>query len=73
MAVVLPKRFGWVGLGAMGWPMANQLLKNGTADLLVFDMDQPLLQRFAREAPAGRVEIASNARQVADQSVGILV
>ncbi|KAJ7096348.1 6-phosphogluconate dehydrogenase [Mycena epipterygia] len=68
MAAVLPKRFGWVGLGAMGWPMANQLLKNSTADLLIFDVDQPLLQRFAREAPVGRVEIASNARQVADQS-----
>ncbi|KAJ7925274.1 hypothetical protein B0H13DRAFT_1706132 [Mycena leptocephala] len=70
MAVVLPKRFGWVGLGAMGWPMANQLLKNSSADLVIFDVEQSLLHRFVCEAPEGRVQIASSARQVADESVG---
>ncbi|KAF7361919.1 putative 3-hydroxyisobutyrate dehydrogenase, mitochondrial [Mycena venus] len=68
MAVDLPKRFGWVGLGAMGWPMATQLLKNSTAELLIFDVDQPVLHRFASEAPDGRVQIATSSKQVADES-----
>jgi hypothetical protein len=71
MASVFPNRFGWVGLGAMGFPMATQLLKNTSANLVVFDVDQSLLERFARAAPGGRVKIASNSRQVADESVRI--
>lgn len=69
MAVVLPKRIGWVGLGAMGWPMANQLLKSSSANLVIFDVDEPLLHRFSGEAPDGRVQIVACARQVADESV----
>ncbi|KAJ7218087.1 NAD binding domain of 6-phosphogluconate dehydrogenase-domain-containing protein [Mycena pura] len=65
--IVLPKCFGWVGLGAMGWPMAKQLLKNTSAKLVIYDVDQSTLHRFAREA-SERVEIASSARQVADES-----
>ncbi|KAJ7045488.1 NAD binding domain of 6-phosphogluconate dehydrogenase-domain-containing protein [Mycena alexandri] len=70
MAVDLPQRFkfGWVGLGAMGWPMAKQLLKISDAKLVVFDVDEKVLHRFARETPDGRVEIASSAKQVADDS-----
>ncbi|KAJ7703223.1 NAD binding domain of 6-phosphogluconate dehydrogenase-domain-containing protein [Mycena rosella] len=67
MSAFLPERFGWVGLGAMGWPMANQLLKNTSANLVIFDVERSLLDRFAREA-SDRVEIASSARQVADES-----
>ncbi|KAJ7725847.1 NAD binding domain of 6-phosphogluconate dehydrogenase-domain-containing protein [Mycena maculata] len=69
MSVVIPQRFGWVGLGAMGYPMANQLLKNSSSKLVIFDLDQSVLHRFVREAPSGRVEIASSTRQVADESV----
>ncbi|KAF8210207.1 NAD binding domain of 6-phosphogluconate dehydrogenase-domain-containing protein [Mycena galopus ATCC 62051] len=58
-----PERFGWVGLGAMGWPMATQLLKNSSANLWVFDVDQSVLQQFASEAPEGRVVIATSAKQ----------
>ncbi|KAJ6586898.1 NAD binding domain of 6-phosphogluconate dehydrogenase-domain-containing protein [Mycena vulgaris] len=68
MTSIVPKSFGWVGLGAMGWPMANQLLKNNAANLVIFDVDQSLLNRFVREAPAGRVKIASSSSQVADES-----
>ncbi|KAJ7783154.1 6-phosphogluconate dehydrogenase [Mycena metata] len=73
MDVDLPQhfKFGWVGLGAMGWPMANQLLKNSDAKLVVFDVDEKVLHQFAREAPDGRVEIASSAKQVADESACI--
>ncbi|KAJ6593876.1 6-phosphogluconate dehydrogenase [Mycena capillaripes] len=54
MAVLLPKRFGWVGLGAMGWPMATQLLERSSANLVIFDVDELLLHRFSGEAPDGR-------------------
>ncbi|KAJ7462262.1 3-hydroxyisobutyrate dehydrogenase [Mycena galericulata] len=68
MPFLLPECFGWVGLGAMGWPMANQLLKNTSGKLVIFDLGESVLHQFAREAPNGRVEIASNAREVADKS-----
>ncbi|KAJ7132774.1 3-hydroxyisobutyrate dehydrogenase [Mycena crocata] len=68
MSDILPKRFGWVGLGAMGWPMATQLLKNSSAVLIIFDVDASLLHRFVRESPDDRVEIAPSARQVAEES-----
>ncbi|KAJ7084362.1 NAD binding domain of 6-phosphogluconate dehydrogenase-domain-containing protein [Mycena belliarum] len=68
MSAAFPKRFGWVGLGAMGWPMATQLLENSSSNLVIFDVESSLLQRFVREAPTGRVEIASSARQVAEEA-----
>ncbi|KAJ6475342.1 NAD binding domain of 6-phosphogluconate dehydrogenase-domain-containing protein [Mycena vitilis] len=68
MAASPPERFGWVGLGAMGWPMACQLLKNTSANLVIFDVDATLLSRFACQAPDGRVQIASSARRVAEES-----
>ncbi|KAJ7901803.1 NAD binding domain of 6-phosphogluconate dehydrogenase-domain-containing protein [Mycena olivaceomarginata] len=72
MAVNHPKRFGWVGLGAMGFPMATQLLQNSSANLWIFDVDQRVLHRFASDAPDGRVRIATSAKQVADESECIL-
>lgn len=67
----LPESFaiGWVGLGAMGWPMANQLLKNSSSKLVIFDVNQSVLDQFAREAPSGRVQIASNAKQLTEECV----
>ncbi|KAF7376122.1 3-hydroxyisobutyrate dehydrogenase [Mycena sanguinolenta] len=65
-----PQHFGWVGLGAMGWPMCLQLLKNSSAtSLWIFDVDESVLHRFATEAPEGKeVRIATDAKQVADES-----
>ncbi|KAJ7262200.1 NAD binding domain of 6-phosphogluconate dehydrogenase-domain-containing protein [Mycena haematopus] len=69
MPVDSPERFGWVGLGAMGWPMATQLLINSSASLCIFDVDQSVLRRFASEAPDGnKVRIATSAKQVTDES-----
>ncbi|KAJ7497271.1 NAD binding domain of 6-phosphogluconate dehydrogenase-domain-containing protein [Mycena latifolia] len=68
MSAALPQRFGWIGLGAMGWPMAIQLLKNSSANLVIFDVDSSLLHRFVHETGGDRVEIASCARQVAEES-----
>ncbi|KAF7315410.1 3-hydroxyisobutyrate dehydrogenase [Mycena indigotica] len=63
-----PQRLGWIGLGAMGWPMAKQLLANySSATLTVYDIEQSLLEKFASEEPE-RVKIASNAKQTALES-----
>lgn len=60
-------------LGAMGFPMATQLLQNSSANLWIFDVDQRVLHRFASDAPDGRVRIATSAKQVADESVRKLI
>ncbi|KAK7057216.1 mitochondrial putative 3-hydroxyisobutyrate dehydrogenase [Favolaschia claudopus] len=62
MASHLPQRLGFVGLGAMGWPMATQLLANSSGVLTVFDVDLPLLHRFASTTPQGRVRLATSAK-----------
>lgn len=41
-------RIGFIGIGAMGWPMASNVLKGGH-DLLVFDADPARMQRFTAE------------------------
>lgn len=41
-------RVGFVGIGAMGWPMAANIAKMG-ADFIVFDLDEARLARFAEE------------------------
>ncbi|KAF7321256.1 3-hydroxyisobutyrate dehydrogenase [Mycena kentingensis (nom. inval.)] len=66
--MLTPQSFGWVGLGAMGWPMAHQLLsKNPTATMTIYDVDPAVVEKFAAEAPE-RIRIASSAREVADSS-----
>ena len=41
-------RVGFIGLGAIGWPMAGTLVKAGH-DVLAFDIDRERLNRFAIE------------------------
>jgi 3-hydroxyisobutyrate dehydrogenase len=41
-------RVGFIGLGAIGWPMAGTLVKAGH-DLLAFDIDRERLNRFATQ------------------------
>ena len=43
-------RVGLVGLGAMGWPMAANLVSAGV-DVTVYDLDTSRLDRFAAEHP----------------------
>ncbi|KAF7298218.1 hypothetical protein HMN09_01043700 [Mycena chlorophos] len=63
-----PRRLGWIGLGAMGWPMAQQLLfKNPAATFYIYDVDRTLLVEFAQSAP-DRVKIAANATEVATKA-----
>jgi 3-hydroxyisobutyrate dehydrogenase-like beta-hydroxyacid dehydrogenase len=41
-------RVGFIGLGAIGWPMAGTLVKAGH-DVLAFDLDRERLKRFGTE------------------------
>ena len=54
-------RVGFIGIGAMGWPMASNVLKGGH-DLTVFDADPERARRFAAEvggrAAEGAAEVA---------------
>lgn len=73
MSILHPTKFGWVGLGAMGYPMAAQLRRKipKSSELCIFDVDHTVLERFVEEVSGqGVVTIGSNAREVADKSVG---
>ncbi|KAL0581306.1 hypothetical protein V5O48_000682 [Marasmius crinis-equi] len=51
MPASLPQRYGWVGLGAMGYPMANQLrqkLPQG-CKLIVYDVNEDVTKQFVDE------------------------
>ena len=54
-------RVGFIGLGAMGWPMAANIIKGGH-ELIGFDADPQRLARFAAEvggtAAKGLTEVA---------------
>jgi 3-hydroxyisobutyrate dehydrogenase len=41
-------RVGFIGIGAMGWPMASNVLKGGH-DLVVFDSDPERMRKFVTE------------------------
>ena len=76
MSFTLPQSFGWIGLGAMGYPMATQLCNRLTqsTELHIFDVDFSVLHRFAEENGdlACQVRIASNAKEVGMNSVRLL-
>src|SRR5277367_7095741 len=68
-------RYGFVGLGQMGYPMAMNLLKKTTpqSSLSIFDVNTSSLSRFMNEAStihnAPRVTVASSPKDLAEQSV----
>ena len=67
----LPKTIGWIGLGAMGFPMALNLVKkmdNGT-HFFVYDVVQGFVDRFVKEGGEERVHACTGAKKVADKSV----
>lgn len=70
--MTLLQSFGWIGLGAMGYPMAMNLRKRIPADsiLLVNDVDRSAVERFIRESSEfGRVVEAATARDITEQTV----
>lgn len=44
----MTENIGFIGLGAMGWPMATNLVKNGFS-VRVFDLREDVLSKFASE------------------------
>jgi 3-hydroxyisobutyrate dehydrogenase-like beta-hydroxyacid dehydrogenase len=77
--IEIPLRFGWVGLGQMGYPMATQLRRKlaGNRKMVVFDLDMALCERFVADWESenkgvGEVKIASSSREVAENSVNAL-
>jgi 3-hydroxyisobutyrate dehydrogenase len=62
-------RVGFVGIGAIGWPMAGTLIKAGH-DVIVFDLDRERLGRFAAEFAC---PIASSLAEIATHEFVITV
>ncbi|KAF8070028.1 3-hydroxyisobutyrate dehydrogenase [Lyophyllum atratum] len=71
MSLAIPKSFGWIGLGAMGYPMAVQLRRKmpATSELHIFDVNEAVLHQFVQEmGDYGPVDVALNAREAAEKS-----
>ncbi|KAF8876692.1 3-hydroxyisobutyrate dehydrogenase [Gymnopilus junonius] len=79
--VEFPRTFGWIGLGAMGLPMALQLRKKIQRDSVVYiyDVDETALERFVKAAVdengndiQDSIVVVKNAREVAENSECII-
>ncbi|KDR74990.1 hypothetical protein GALMADRAFT_226639 [Galerina marginata CBS 339.88] len=80
--IEFPKTFGWIGLGAMGFPMALQLRKKIPREslLYIYDVDHSAMQRFVETAKAdanesekgATVVVVGCAREVAENSECII-
>ena len=68
-------RYGFVGLGQMGYPMAMNLLRKTTpqSTLAIYDVNTSSLSRFVNEAStlhnAPQVVVAKSPKHLAEQSV----
>ncbi|PFH53732.1 hypothetical protein AMATHDRAFT_136762 [Amanita thiersii Skay4041] len=74
----MPVRVGWIGLGAMGFPMATRLRRGlpKSSILYIYDIDEDVLRKFVHESEQvgynESIIIAKNAREVAELSDVIL-
>ncbi|KAK7472431.1 hypothetical protein VKT23_000546 [Stygiomarasmius scandens] len=75
----LPRRFGWVGLGQMGYPMVTNLRRKLPKDrsLVIYDLDRSTCERFMKDwmddteqgqGGVGELSIVGNAKEVAENS-----
>ncbi|KIW64081.1 3-hydroxyisobutyrate dehydrogenase [Phialophora macrospora] len=66
--------WGFIGLGAMGYPMAKNLrAKMPEGDTLtIFDLNAASLEQFTQEATPSRVVVAKTPREVAEKSDNII-
>lgn len=70
--VSLPQVFGFIGLGAMGYPMATQLRRKlpKSTPLVVYDINRIPVDKFVAENSAfGLIHVATNSREVCDAAV----
>ena len=70
MSVEIPLRYGFIGLGVMGWGMANNLRTKipASATLCVCEISDERLRKWLAQAP-GPVSVVSNPMAVVEQSV----
>ncbi|ETN41644.1 3-hydroxyisobutyrate dehydrogenase [Cyphellophora europaea CBS 101466] len=66
--------WGFIGLGAMGYPMAKNLRAKIPEDdtMTVFDVNAAALERFAKEAEPNNVTVAKAPREVVENSDHII-
>lgn len=66
----VPCRYGFIGIGVMGWGMANNLRAKlpASATLVVCEINTERLDRWLEQAP-GPVSVAATPKAVAEQSV----
>ena len=69
-----PLKLGFVGLGAMGLPMASNLISKAPGDstLFVYDILEGSMNKLARKHPKS-VEICRSPREVAQKAVSRFV
>ncbi|KIJ38393.1 hypothetical protein M422DRAFT_231325 [Sphaerobolus stellatus SS14] len=68
---VLPGRFGFIGLGAMGFPMAVQLCRKlpSTTSVAVFDINKAAIENFVGKVDnPTRIYAAQDAKDVAEHA-----
>ncbi|KAH0589616.1 hypothetical protein H2248_005347 [Termitomyces sp. 'cryptogamus'] len=71
MLHAMPRNFGWIGLGAMGYPMAAQLRRKlpASSQLFIFDIDDSVLNRFTQEMSGEwSVSVLRSAKEISEQS-----
>ncbi|KAK5112377.1 hypothetical protein LTR62_004340 [Meristemomyces frigidus] len=70
----MPKNIGWIGLGAMGFPMCLNLVKKLSSDthFYVNDVVQGFVDKFVQEGGQTRIHACASAKEVADKSDIIL-
>lgn len=68
------KTIGFIGLGAMGYPMVARILQElpDTVALHVFDVNASVIEEICNESPK-RVTAGSSAKDVTDKSVSVLL
>lgn len=68
---MVARTLGFIGLRAMGYPMALNLLKvlDARASLHIYNVSRDVLRQMQEAAP-GLVHVCSSAREVAERSVG---
>lgn len=62
---------GFIGLGVMGYPMAQNLLSKlpTRSSMSIFDISDDTLSRFQADANSDHLSICKSSRQVAEQCV----
>ena len=69
-SVEMPSTIGFVGLGIMGRPMAENLVKKlpPSSQLYIFDINKEVMKEVS-SLGQGKVHVCTSAKEVAERSV----